>query len=131
MLVHGKDGQAHFLCYLLHRFLMHTAKDEGPTALRGKRIQYRLKMAQLIACMKRFLGRVVSLEHIEFGDRLKRHDLFAPRFVDQQVARDLEQKGLPAQGSRNIAMRISAGHAFRDDIVDIVPMRQHATQPRP
>ena len=130
MLVHGKDGQTHFLCYFLHRFLMHAAEDEGATALCGKRVQNRLKMAQLVTGVECIFGRIVGLKHIEFSDHFKRHDLFPPRFVDQQVARDLEEKGLPALRSGNIAIRIGTGHTLRDDIIDIVPMRQHATQPR-
>ena len=62
---------------------MDPAQDEGPPALRRQRVENGLKMAQLVARVQRFLGRIVGLEHIEFGDQFERDDLLAPGLVDQ------------------------------------------------
>ena len=128
MLVHSKDGQLHLLCYLLHRFLMYPAQDESASALRRKRIKNGLKMAQFIAGVQRFFGRIICLKDVQVGHQFQRHDLLAPRFVNQQVARDLEQKGLAALGAMNVSIGIGPRHAFRHNIIDILTMGYHPAQ---
>lgn len=49
MLVYGKDGQPHLLCYVLHGFPVNPPQDECPTALWRQGIKNSLEMAQLVA----------------------------------------------------------------------------------
>lgn len=71
-------------------------------------------MAQFVACLQGFFGRIVGLQHVEFSNHLQGDDLFSPCRVDQQISRDLEQEGPAAVGPVNIAAGIGAGHAFSD-----------------
>lgn len=130
MLVYGKYGQPHLLCYVLHGFLMNPSQDEGPTTLRRQGVENSLKMAQLVPRMQCLFGRIVDLKHVEFGDKFQRNDLFPPRFIDQQIAGNLEEEGLAAMRALDVAVRIGAGHAFGHQIVDIMAARHDAAQAR-
>jgi hypothetical protein len=88
-------------------------------------------MAQFIACLQGFFGRIVGMQHVEVSNHLQGDDLFPPCRVNQQVSCDLEQKGPAAVRPVNIAACISAGHAFSDDVVNIVAAGHHAAQSRP
>jgi len=130
MLVHSKYGQAHLLCYVLDRIPVNPAQDEGAAALRRQRIEDGLKVTQFVTRMEGVLRRMIRLEHVKFRDQFQRDDFFPPRFIDQQVSRDLEQKRPAALGPVDIATGISPRHAFGDEIIDIVAAGHHPTQPR-
>lgn len=128
MLVDGKNGKLHLLCYLLHRIAVDAAQNEGAAALRREGIENGLKVAQLIAGVKRLFGRMIDQQHIQFGNQFKSNDLFAPCFVDQQIAGDLEQKCLAAVDAMNIATGIGTGHAFGDYVIHVATARHDATK---
>lgn len=131
MLVHSENGKRHLLCYLLNRFPVHAAHNEGAAALRRQRIQYRLEMAKLIARLQRSLRRMIGLQHVQFRHKLQRDDFFPARLINQEVAGDLKQIGFAVGRGVDIAMGIGARHAFGDQVVNIAGTRHHAPQSSP
>lgn len=130
MLVYSGYGQTHLLCYRADRPIVHTPQYEGATALRRQRIEDRLEMAQFVTRLQPRLRAVVDADQFEIRDHFERHDPAAPRDVDHQVARDLEQIGAARRDARDVTGGIGTRHRLRHDIVDIVAVRQHAPQPR-
>lgn len=128
MLVYCKDGQPHFLCYVLDRFSVDAPKDEGTAALRWQRVKNDLEMAQFVACVQGFFRRIVGMQNVQFRDQFERHDLFPPGLVDQQIARDLKEKSLAAVRAMDIAIGIGARHAFSNNVIHVMAARYDAAQ---
>ncbi len=88
-------------------------------------------MAQFVARLQPRLRAVVDADQVEVGDYLERHDLAAPRRIDDEVARDLVQIGAARLHAVGVAGRIGPRHRLRHDVVDIGAVGQHPPQPRP
>ena len=131
MLVHCENGQIHLFCYLLHRFTVNAALNKGSAALWRQGVQYRLEVPQLVAGMQRGFGRMIGMKHIQFRNQFKGNDFFAPGLIYQEVARNLEQIGFAGGGSCHIAIGVSAGHAFGDQIVHVARPVYNPAQTRP
>jgi len=126
MLVYSENGEIHFLCYLFDRFSMNAAQNEGTAALLGEGVEDCLEVPQLVTRLQRFLGGIVRLKHIQFGDKFQRDDLFPSGLVNQQVSSDLKQKGLAGMRAADVAVGIGAGHAFRDEIINVTTIGRDA-----
>lgn len=129
MLLDRRDGQVHNIRYLGERMTLDTAQDEGAPRLGRQRLDHPLEPPQLVTRGQHALVRHASLQVLDIGHEVERHDYLAALPIDQDIARDARHEGEAVADLPPVFRSERARQCLGHDIVDFVDVVQDPADP--
>jgi len=120
MFFNSRNGQGHFARYFQHRFFVDAAENEDPAALRGKRVDHRLDLAQGFTGVELCFHIILALQQLQIGDGFETHHLVPPGRIDHQISGNGEKIGATRGHIFPVVGSVGAGKNLRDHILQFL-----------